>query len=335
MRHNSIFIRNLTFLLSCTIIVGCVKKEKLAEVVTGGNTVYTEEQSVSCSGYVKTDGGSAVYTRGICYTKGAGIPTISNQSVSGGSGRGSFSCPITLNAEGLYSYRAFATNSVGIAYGEIRQFTIKPSITIDNFVGTYSFYGYNENTKKYESWDGVNIDTFTGSDNTTWVYVEGLLYNGSRFFVAIGKFDQQNQCIRLFSDLYFSERIFVFGNRGDTLYYSTFNPVALENGNWHFLIGGNGYGGKSEALLKYGDDGVLTLSPSNTPDNYGRYACGYTFKYYRHDDDYYCGNLQIFTNIKLTKIPKSLREETSSFTNRIINIQIKEVDASSSVSTTP
>jgi len=97
-------------------------------------TVISAVNSVSATsgGNITSDGGAAVTTRGVCWNTLSG-PTASNTNTSDGTGTGSFSSSITGLLPGTtYYVRAYATNSVGTAYGnELTMITpaILPVIT--------------------------------------------------------------------------------------------------------------------------------------------------------------------------------------------------------------
>lgn len=85
------------------------------------NIIYT---GFTIGGEVQSDGGQAVTARGICYSESNTEPTIENQVVPKGAGSGSYSVSVTgLQPRTVYYARAYATNSVGTAYGEIIQVT--------------------------------------------------------------------------------------------------------------------------------------------------------------------------------------------------------------------
>src|SRR5690606_1605779 len=83
---------------------------------------------------VISQGSSAVTARGVCYATTEN-PTTSNQCVSSGIGTGNFMANLTGLSEGtLYYVRAYATNSVGTAYGNQVNFTttevaVAPTVT--------------------------------------------------------------------------------------------------------------------------------------------------------------------------------------------------------------
>ena len=77
-------------------------------------------------GNVTADGGATVTARGICWSTSQN-PTISGNHTTNGTGTGEFTSTMTgLTANTTYYVRAYATNSVGTAYGEEVSFTTLP-----------------------------------------------------------------------------------------------------------------------------------------------------------------------------------------------------------------
>jgi hypothetical protein len=75
------------------------------------------------TGNVTNDGGSVVYSRGICYSLTPN-PNLSNSFVISGSGTGLYSTFLTsLVTNKTYYARAFATNAIGTSYGGEISFT--------------------------------------------------------------------------------------------------------------------------------------------------------------------------------------------------------------------
>jgi hypothetical protein len=87
--------------------------------------------SASGGGNVASDGKAAVTARGVCWSTSEN-PTIDDNHTTDGSGTGSFSSSLTnLTPNTVYFVRAYATNSVGTAYGnEVSFETLDPTITI-------------------------------------------------------------------------------------------------------------------------------------------------------------------------------------------------------------
>jgi len=74
-------------------------------------------------GNVTSDGGATVTIKGICYSTSQN-PTIASSTVNDGTGTGSFTSTLTgLTPSTTYYVRAYATNSVGTAYGSQVSFT--------------------------------------------------------------------------------------------------------------------------------------------------------------------------------------------------------------------
>lgn len=85
-------------------------------VLSNSYTV-TNLTTVSGSGTVSSDGGAAVTARGYCWATTIN-PTTANSLTTDGTGTGAFISTITgLNGTTTFYARAYATNSVGTAYG--------------------------------------------------------------------------------------------------------------------------------------------------------------------------------------------------------------------------
>lgn len=109
-------------------------------------------------GEVTSDGGAAVTQKGVCWSL-ATVPTIADSKTEEGAGTGTITGSMTgLTSNAVYYVRAYATNSVGTAYGDEHTFT-----TLAPFE---DFAGFGETTSSYK--DG----SFTGRDGSTWTYVQ-------------------------------------------------------------------------------------------------------------------------------------------------------------------
>lgn len=99
-----------------------LKELFLATITTNAVSDITENSAV-CGGNVTSDGNAEVTSRGVCWNT-TGNPTTANNIVYSGTGIGEFSCILaSLSPNTTYYARAFAINSVGIAYGEEVIFT--------------------------------------------------------------------------------------------------------------------------------------------------------------------------------------------------------------------
>lgn len=314
MKQNNHSLLLLLAVLS-VLLAACNEKGKLPTVTTGKYTAFTGSKTVQCEGYVVTDGGDPVVDRGICYMPGTGTPTISNQHVGAGSGKGSFAAVLQNIEQGNYTYRAYATNSIGIAYGDLAAFTMpsqggsgggsgngENKYTLSDFVGSYSCHAYNWDYEKYEDWTDVTITAFEDENIPSAVVVEGL-YMGYSFFAAIGQFDADKQCIRLLSSWYLTDHTFQFtGN--DTVYVASFYPVYAPKDatSFHWIYNGGGFEGYGEAWLTFDANGKLNFGPSDTPDSDSKYANGMCWRYHASDNpSESVGRLAVHIEITLTK----------------------------------
>ncbi len=140
--------------------------------VTTSDPSATSTTTGTGGGTVSIDGGSPVTARGVCWSTSAN-PTIANSKTSDGTGTGTFSSNISgLTQNTTYHVRAYATNSVGTAYGTDKQFTTDP-LTVNDIdgnsyhvirIGTQLWM--KENLKTTSLNDGTDITLVTNSG--TW-----------------------------------------------------------------------------------------------------------------------------------------------------------------------
>lgn len=115
--------------------------ESTPNVSTGAVSSVTSS-GASVAGNVTGDGGAAVTGRGVVYATTAS-PTLADASVTSGSGTGVFSADLSGLVPGTtYYVRAYATNTVGTAYGAQETFTttaiVPPSVTTGAVSGVTS-----------------------------------------------------------------------------------------------------------------------------------------------------------------------------------------------------
>lgn len=112
-------------ILGLLVFAGSCKKNDdkvIPELTTNVVTSITEANAVS-GGNITSDGGALVTARGICWNTTQN-PTISDHKTTNGTGIGNFTSNISgLTANTKYYIRAYATNSVGTAYGNEETFT--------------------------------------------------------------------------------------------------------------------------------------------------------------------------------------------------------------------
>lgn len=118
--------------------------------------------TLTCSGDISSDGGASVTSRGVCWSTNQN-PTLVDSKTDEGIGTGSFSSNITgLNANTVYHLRAFATNSLGTAYGAELQFsTLYDSISLQyvdcidtTFINPFPLDSINILVERWIQWFG-------------------------------------------------------------------------------------------------------------------------------------------------------------------------------------
>jgi hypothetical protein len=143
-------------------------------IPTVTTSVFTANTGTTAKGggVVTIDGGAAVTEYGVCYSLNQN-PTIKDSKTSDGSGTGSFTSALSnLKGKTTYYVRAYATNSVGTAYGSEQTFTTPAAIVNLWVVGDF------------QEWSPENAtDMLTNTD--TDPIVKGYVYisntNGFKF----------------------------------------------------------------------------------------------------------------------------------------------------------
>lgn len=132
----------------------------------------TTWNSAQCGGNISSDGGDSVTVRGVCWSTSQD-PTISDMFTTDGSGTGAFNSSITgLDPLTTYYVRAYATNSVGTAYGEQVAFTTSDTPKDLPALTTSPPTGISENSAS----SGGNIS----SDGGDSVVARGVCWSTSR-----------------------------------------------------------------------------------------------------------------------------------------------------------
>ena len=108
--------------LSETLVLNFEATVILPPTVQTATVSEITSNSAACGGNVVDDGGSTVTTRGVCWSTQPN-PVFSESHTADGSGTGSFESALTgLTYGTTYYVRAYAVNSIGVAYGETQSF---------------------------------------------------------------------------------------------------------------------------------------------------------------------------------------------------------------------
>jgi uncharacterized protein (TIGR02145 family) len=164
-------------LIAIDLIISCTKIKELATLSTNIASNPTVN-SVTSGGNITNSGGADILARGVCWSTSQG-PTISGSHTSEGTGSGSFISNIAgLTPGTIYYIRAYATNSVGTAYGNEVAFITDPVVLAT--ISTLAVTGISPTTAT----SGGNISNNGGGDITErgvcWATTENPTISNSK-----------------------------------------------------------------------------------------------------------------------------------------------------------
>ena len=139
-------------------------------VLTTNPVTNISDHAATCGGSIIRQGSAEVTSRGVCWSTTA-HPTILNNHSTDGSGTGNFTSTITgLEPNSLYYIRAFATNSVGTAYGNEESFATS-TFTADGYYIKGSVTAFNDFDSKGRMKIAINETVQQIDDNLYELYI--------------------------------------------------------------------------------------------------------------------------------------------------------------------
>ena len=146
--------------------------------VTGASS-----NSAFSGGNITSDGGSSITARGVCWSTNQ-LPSIADNKTTNGKGTGSFVSSITeLTENTTYYVRAYATNGVGTAYGNVI-----------SFITQQAYFGQTFPGEKPVIFAPRALDSLS-----VWVESTALSPDGTLFFASVGNANYSS------SKLYYSK----------------------------------------------------------------------------------------------------------------------------------
>ena len=158
----------------------------LPTVVTSSLSNITQTSATS-GGDVLSDGGATVTARGVCWAPSQ-LPTIEDSFTVDGSGTGAFVSNLAgLDSNATYYVRAYATSSVGTAYGNEVVFSTLPSIYPCGGITSVTYEGetYHAVEIGFQCWFNENLNVGTRINGSLGQKNNGIIekycYNDNDF----------------------------------------------------------------------------------------------------------------------------------------------------------
>ena len=283
----------------------------LFPTVTTGAVSNVTETTASCGGTVTDKGYSAVTARGVCWGTEPN-PTVDGIHTSDSTGTGTFTSSITgLIANTTYYVRAYATNSVGTAYGEEVNFTTEEHdiCTIISLPYSEDFEDHTpsataESGVQLPCWEVVQEDVALTDATRPQVYYNSTYATSGDYTLRM-----KNRCVfampKLNDEINLSELTMTFNLRQPKAVYRLQVGVVNDNGVFELVKTINNASTVTEAITvdfsNYTGSGKRiafrnTLSSSSTLDysinyiddivlNYSLEPCGITALPYTENFD--------------------------------------------------
>ena len=276
--------------------------------VSPGITVVTKEMGTvtSCTArsYVSiTVSGCTLKEGGMLLTDKEITPTTSNYlQKRSGTNTEAIVFWRDLKPSTTYRVRAYAIDEKGtVYYGETRSFTTKSepggSLTVSDFLGTYTVNAYSPWESKNVTWTSVKIAVY----NQDTVVASG--WDDKTYFLALGIFDKGRQIVRFESSWRWKKQTFTYDG---TTCVGLFTPTYYNSSdNEAYLIQNGGRNNKGEIWLKKTGTNAFQFVASDGDNVYGMYANGFMFIYVTPEELEEKGYSNVYTNVKFTRTSTS------------------------------
>lgn len=247
-------MKRILFLLILTLfLVSCSETENSnTPTITTVDISNISHDSATSGGIITNNGGSPIILNGICWDTSS-LPSISSNHTNGDVSIDTFTSNLTnLDDNTTYYVRAFATNSIGTAYGNELSFTTKPNTSppctppLNSIIYNSQNHTYNSVVRSNNGLYG-NYGLF-GSGNQSDLRIEFSEAPVSGVYTTLGatSFIGNNECVvsGTFSNNHYvghqSQSVYVLKN-GDGLYSMTFCNLNFSSGssNYSFSSDGN------------------------------------------------------------------------------------------------
>ena len=190
-------------------------RNALLPAVTTGAVNNVTEAAAICGGTVTANGYDEVTERGVCWGTEPD-PTVAGNHTSDGTGIGEFTSTLTnLQPNTIYYVRAYATNSVGTAYGEELSFTTVDTCTTITLPYSEDFESYTTSTTaatgvEPNCWELVHEDAaMTDANRPQLYYNSSFAHSGSyslklyyRGIYAMQELDEETDMSQVKLDMY-------------------------------------------------------------------------------------------------------------------------------------